>query len=476
MSTRILLVEDDKRYASRLKKNLEIEGYETVTAFSGEEAFDIFTREEGIDLVLSDIKMPGMSGLDLLQHINESRSGDDQEIPVVLLTSVDSVRVAVDAMKQGAADYITKDADRDEIVLRIEKVLSGAKVRAENRRLKKHIQISGEFGQFIAESQQLKAILDEIDSIADACAGVLIEGETGVGKELIARRIHEQSPRSDQAFIEVNCAAIPTDNLFQSEVFGHEKGAFTGASGRKRGKLELADEGILFLDEIGDMPLESQGKILRALETQEFERLGGNRKIKVDIAVIAATNKNLLDEVRAGRFRQDLLYRLDIIRLRIPPLRDRTDDIVPLAVYYFEDYAQKYRRPLPELTDDARRLLERYSWPGNVRELKNLVERIIIRNRNRTSVDEEMLQREGLRGDSGRTDGNTSLPDGGEECLSLEEIEKRAIVQALEKSDWVQAEAAKLLLISPDRIHSRIKKYGLSHPSWRTRKPSGQGV
>ncbi|RJP22656.1 MAG: sigma-54-dependent Fis family transcriptional regulator [Candidatus Omnitrophota bacterium] len=477
MNTKILLVEDDLRFASRLKKNLSLEGYEVHIAASGEDALDKLDQLSP-HLILSDIKMPGMNGLDLLGRLNELQKAEEKEIPVVLLTSVDSVRVAVDAMKAGAADYITKDADRDEIILRIDKVLAGAKVRAENKRLRRHIRDAGELGRFIAVDPKMKAILDEIDEVAGSGANVLIVGETGAGKELVARYLHRKSPRNGNPFIDINCAALPTDNLFQSEVFGHEKGAFTGATARKRGKLELADEGTLFLDEIGDMPLESQGKILRALETKEFERLGGSQKIQVDIAVLAATNKDLHAEVQAGCFRQDLLYRLDIIRLHIPPLRDRRQDIDPLLRHFFEEYAQKYRRPVPQITANARTILEHYAWPGNVRELKNLVERITIRNRECTVIDEAILKREGLymeeehnaddqTSGSGASPGNES-----DDPPSLEEIEKQAILTALQKADWVQSEAARLLKISPDRINTRIKKYKISHPSWRTYKPT----
>lgn len=472
MKERILLVEDDRRYAARMAKNLQLEGYDVVSAYSGEEALDVF-RNESVDLVLSDIKMPGMSGVDLLERINEIQSGDEHDVPVMILTSVDSVRVAVDAMKAGAADYITKDADRDEIVLRIEKVINGAKVRAENRNLRRQIQAAGAFGKLIAESPSMKAILDEIDAVADSGAGILIEGETGVGKEIIARRIHNCSPRAEKAFIDVNCAAIPTDNLFQSEVFGHEKGAFTGATGRKRGKLELADGGTLLLDEIGDMPLESQGKILRALETQEFERLGGNQKIHVEVAVIAATNKDLRREAQMGNFRQDLLYRLDIIRLRIPPLRERVEDILPLAKYFFTEYANKYHRAIPQITSQAAEVLTAYSWPGNVRELKNLAERITIRHRDCSSIDGDLLEREGL-GEQGIAPESTAVAGAAAELLPLEEIEKRAILTALARANWIQSDAAKILQISADRMHARIKKFGIHHPSWRAHRSSSE--
>ncbi|MBI1387254.1 MAG: response regulator [bacterium] len=465
MSASILLIEDDSRYAARIRKNLTLEGHEVDMAESGEDGLRM-AAERAYDLILSDIKLPGIDGVEFLRRIAAERTDEDHETPVVMLTSVDSVRVAVEAMKEGASDYITKDADRDEIILRIDKVLSGAKAKAAHRNLQRHIQDVYDSNAFVAESAPMKAMLDEIDSVADSGAGILIVGETGAGKEVIARYIHRRGPRANSTFIDVNCAALPSDNMFQSEVFGHEKGAFTGASARKRGKLELADGGTLFLDEIGDMPLESQGKILRALETREFERLGGSQKIRVDINVIAATNKDLNEEVKTGRFRQDLLYRLDIIRLTIPPLRERVEDIMPLARHFFDAYARKYNRTAPEIDGGARRLLEGYAWPGNVRELKNLVERVVIRNRDCRVVDETLLTREGLR-----LDDNGVEADGRAGSLSLEDMERDAIVRALEESNWVQSEAARLLKISPDRMHSRVRKYNIQHPSWRTHKP-----
>ncbi|MDP8245693.1 MAG: sigma-54 dependent transcriptional regulator [Candidatus Hinthialibacter antarcticus] len=463
MKARILVVEDDSRYSARIQKNLNLEGYETVSASCGEEALQALSEQQ-FDLVMSDIKMPGMDGVSLLKQIS-ARKDLGHEMPVIMLTSVDSVRVAVDAMREGASDYITKDADREEILLRIENVLDRAKMQEVNNSLRRHLHAAHDAGSLVAESDGMKAIRDEIHAVADAGACILIVGETGVGKEIVARYIHRCSPRAEAPFIDVNCAALPNDNLFQSEVFGHEKGAFTGASVRKRGKLELADTGTIFLDEIGDMPLESQGKILRAIETKEFERLGGSQKINVDIAIIAATNKDLNAEVQNGFFRQDLLFRLDVIRITIPPLRERQADILPLATRFLDEYARKYNRPSPSVSKEAIVLLEAYSWPGNVRELKNLIERIVIRNRDCKEIDKALVSREGLSADGAQTlRSNQDFP-------SLEEVEKKTILQALEQSNWVQSEAAKLLKISADRINSRIKKYNIQHSSWRSHKP-----
>ncbi len=462
MSETILIVEDDKRFAARLQKNLSIEGYEITSAESGEDALDLLKRQE-FDLVISDVKMPGMSGIDLLNRIKENYT-DDDDIPVIMLTSVNSVEVAVDSMKSGAVDFLTKDAGRDEIILRIEKALSDARVRDENSRLRSRLKEAEPVHDFIARDPKSKQVIQEIETVAETGAGVLITGETGVGKDLVARYIHNLSPRSQQSFVDVNCAALPTDNLFQSEVFGHEKGAFTGATERKRGKLELADQGTLFLDEIGDMPLESQGKILRALETQEFERVGGSRKIKVDINVIAATNKHLEREVEEGRFRQDLLFRLDVIRINIPPLRERPDDVLPLCNHFFAAYAGKYRRQVPSITNEAEAVLAQYAFPGNVRELKNLAERIIIRHRNCEVIDAGLLRQEGVN--ENKETQHPPAKDGGQ-MLPLEEMEKQYILQALEKTNWVQSDAAKLLGISADRMHNRVKKFQLSQATKR---------
>ncbi len=463
MKARILIVEDDERYSSRIQKNLQLEGYDTHAVHCGEDALQALTEQQ-FDLVMSDIKMPGMDGVSLLKQIS-SKEDLGHDLPVIMLTSVDSVRVAVDAMREGASDYITKDADKEEILLRIENVLERANIQEVNKGLRRHLHAAHDVEGLVAESEGMKAVRDEIHAVADAGACILIVGETGVGKEIVARYIHRFSPRAEAPFIDVNCAALPNDNLFQSEVFGHEKGAFTGASARKRGKLELADKGTLFLDEIGDMPIESQGKILRAIETKEFERLGGSQKISVDIAIVAATNKDLNEEVKNGLFRQDLFFRLDVIRIAIPSLRQRKADIFPLANRFLDEYTKKYNRPLPTISEDAIALLKKYSWPGNVRELKNLFERIVIRNRDCKLIDSLLLQREGLNLDSDRSSDLT------QDSLPLEDVEKQTILKALEQSNWVQSEAAKLLKISSDRIYSRIKKYGIQHSSWRSHRP-----
>ncbi|MFH1742735.1 MAG: sigma-54 dependent transcriptional regulator [bacterium] len=468
---KILVVEDDRRYGERLRRNLDLDGFTVHLASGGEEALGLL-RRDAFDLVLSDVKMPGLSGVDLLKKIKQDGEGIDCDVPFVLLTSVDSVQVAVECLKEGAADYITKDAGRDEIVLRVRKVLDGAQLHRENARLKQELVDRSEFGEIVAVSPQMSVVLTELREIAATEANLLLTGETGVGKELVARYIHRYSPRADKPFIDVNCAALPSDNMLQSEVFGHEKGAFTGAIARKRGRLELASGGILFLDEVGDMPPESQGKILRALDTQSFERLGGEKKISVDLCVIAATNKDLKSEVEQGRFRKDLFFRLDVIHVHIPPLRERPLDVAPLAEYYLAHYAERYRRPKPVLSDEAIQVLVQAEWSGNVRELKNMMERLIIRGVPSGTITALSLRREDLAFPTavdGAEDAGSPirLPSGG---VALDELERLAIIQALERCDWVQRDAAALLKISPDRMNARVKKFGLSHPSWRTHR------
>ena len=466
---RILVVEDDVRYGQRLCKNLTLAGHVASSVESGEAAL-AFLRRESVDLVLSDVVMPGISGLDLLSRIRNSEAdGADPDTPLILLTSVDRVDTAVQAMRAGAQDYITKESSRDAIVLRIERVMDAAGLRRRADALEHALESASPLETIIAESDEMKGVMRDIHEIAEADANVLIVGETGVGKELAARHLHRHGRRGKQAFIDVNCAALPTDNLFQSEVFGHEKGAFTGAVDRKRGKLELADGGVLFLDEIGDMPAESQGKILRALDTQAFERLGGDRKITVDLLVIAATNKDLRAEADAGRFRRDLLFRLDVLHVEVPPLRVRRTDIVPLVRHYLQRSAGRRGRTAPELTPDAADALVRYDWPGNVRELINVVERLLLRHRGEAPLSLDSVRREGVADGPGAdlpaSTGVVRIPAGG---ISLEELERQAILEALKRCDWVQSAAARLLKISPDRMNARVKKFGITHPSWRS--------
>jgi transcriptional regulator with GAF, ATPase, and Fis domain len=340
----------------------------------------------------------------------------------------------------------------------------------ENRLLRNQLAERDEFKEIIGESPQIRRIKEEISQIAPSDVTVLITGETGVGKELIARAIHRTSARAKGPFIDVNCAALPDDNLFQSEVFGHEKGAFTDATYQRKGKFELAHGGTLFMDEIAELSRESQAKILKALEQQTFTRLGGMKPISVNCRFIFATNKDLLAEVRAGRFREDLYYRVAVFLIHVPPLRERPSDIPLLAKFFADQFAHKYKKPPLLFEERAMALLREYSYPGNIRELRNIIERLAIRARGDviTRADVEQI---GLGSASSSSPSEVrpliELPAEG---LDLEEVEKQLVVAALERTGWNQKEAAALLRISVDRMHSRVKKFGLKHPSWRVHK------
>lgn len=463
LSGHILLVEDDERFSQRLKRNLELEDYQVTTALDGQQALSLLEKRS-FDLVLTDLKMPGMDGLDLLRTMKSGeRMGVDPEVPVLVLTSVKSINSAVQAMRLGAEDYVTKDCERDEILLRIRRAMDGRRMVTENQFLRERLQKQSEFGDIIAASVPMQSVLNEVDEVASTEATVLVTGETGVGKELISRAIHDHSPRREHPFIEVNCGALPNDNMFQSELFGHEKGAFTGADTMRKGRFELAHRGTLFLDEIGDLSQDSQRKLLRALELREFERLGGTKRIRVDVRFVLATNRNLKEMADQGSFRKDLFYRINVYHIHIPSLRERRDDIAPQAGYYLSFFADKYGRPAREFSPEALKALEQYDWQGNTRELRIVCERLAIRVAS-DRVELEHLALSGL--DEPMTTGErlVSLPGTG---ASLEEIEREAITQALERTDWVQKSAADLLQISVDRMNARVKKFGITHPSWK---------
>lgn len=467
----LLLVEDDKVFADRLKRNLEMADFKVVTAPEGQRAVTAM-QDQTFDLVVTDVRMPGMDGIEFIRKVKlEGVDGVDPDIPIVVLTSVGSVETAVEAMKLGASDYIAKEADRQEIVLRIRKVLEQSEIVHENRLLRDQLERRDEFRDLVGESEAMQRIKDEIQQIAPTTATVLITGETGVGKELVARAIHRTGPNAKGPFVDVNCAALPDDNMFQSEVFGHEKGAFTDALYTRKGRFELANRGTLFLDEIAELSRDSQGKILKALEQQMITRLGGTRPIHVECRYVFATNKHLLSEVEAGQFREDLYYRINVIPIQIPPLRERRADIPMLAKFFADQFARKYNKPEMFYEEGAMALLRDAHWPGNIRELRNVIERLVIRNRGdiitRAQVELVGLSQKGTTSGGGSAGRSLTIPDDG---LDLEQVERDLVVQALEKTGWNQKDAATLLNISVDRMNNRVKKYGLRHPSWRVHK------
>jgi len=461
--TNILLVEDDDRYRERMRRNLEREGYGVVTAADGKEALDRL-RREACDLVLTDIRMPGMGGVDLIRCVRGGEEPDvDRDTPLVVLSSVDDTRTVRDAMRDGGAeDYILKEEELDTVLMTIQRVLERRRIRMENVLLRRELAERSEFGEIVAVSAAMAQILQEVASLAPAQVTVLITGESGVGKELIARAIHAASPRAGQPFVDVSCPSLLGDNLSLSELFGHEKGAYTGATEQRKGRFETADGGTLFLDEIGDLPLETQAQLLRVIETGEIERIGGSRKIRVDVRLVCATNTNLLDEMREGRFRGDLYHRVNVAHIHIPPLRERRDDIPHLARYFLDTLSARHGRPGKELGPGVLEYLEAQPWPGNVRELRHAIEGLIFKVPGNTIKKEDFEAV--LAPAPAARDSVVTLPGGG---ASLDEINREAVVQALELAGWVQKDAAELLKITPDQMNARIRKYGLTHPSWK---------
>lgn len=464
---KILIIEDDIKFAERLEKNLELEGFEVDVAEGGKAGLEALKRKF-YDLAIVDIKMPDIDGMEVLRQIKSPEKAEfDADMPAVMLTSVNDVAIAVEAMRLGAADYITKESERREIILRLLRVLEQNRLLNENRLLRAQLERSSEFGEIIGQSEAIRRIKQEIIEIAGLNVPVLITGETGVGKELVARAIHRLSKAPDSPFIDLNCAALPEDNLFQSELFGHEKGAFTDAHTSRRGKFELANNGTLFFDEISELSPDSQAKILRVIESLEFTRIGGNRPIRVDCRLIFATNQDLKQLVTEGKFRQDLYYRLSVYPINIPPLRHHSEDIPLLVAYFSKFYCEKYNRRLINFSPAALAELKNYSWPGNVRELKNVVERLVIRS-HRAIIDIEEIKECGIQQPKNEVD-KTSIaipPEG----IIIDELEKELVLKALEKANWNQKEAARLLGISIDRMHNRIRKFGITHPSWRVHR------
>jgi DNA-binding NtrC family response regulator len=463
---KILLIEDDVSYAKSIIRNLTNGGFRMTHSTSVEDAVPLLAN--GLyNLVLTDIRLPGASGLEFLDQLARmSETGEIDPIPpVIVLTSVSSVATAVEAMQKGAADYLTKEASRDEIILRLDRVLEQHELVDENTRLKKSLDRFDEFQEIIGVSETITNLKEQIREIGPKDVPVLIQGETGVGKELVARALVKASPRSSGAFIEVNCAALPEENLFLSELFGHEKGAFTGAIQRKRGQFELADNGTLFLDEVGELGPLAQSRLLKAVESLEFTRLGAEKSMRVNCRLVFATNRNIAEEVRTGRFREDLYYRMNIFPIHVPPLRARTDDIPPLVRFFAARFAEKHSLRMPMFGDDTMNALKQNPWPGNIRELRNVVERLAIRFPDKP-VTPSVLKDLNLV-DQQRTGSSIVLPEGG---ISLEDVEINLVLQALQRTDWNQRKAADLLGISVDRMNARVKKFGLKHPSWRVHK------
>ncbi len=372
MSHRILIVEDEESLGASLRRVLMRDGYEVDVVYTGETALEFFS-ENIYDIVLTDIILPGMDGIELLKKLKKQKP--DQI--VIIMTAFASLETSIEALRAGAYDYVIKPLIHDEVKQIIRNALKQKALQSENIILKKQIEKIYDFSNILCESIQMRRIVDEVKKIADARSNILILGETGTGKELLARAVHFNSNRADRPFIPINCSAIP-ENLLESELFGYVKGAFTGATSSKKGLFEIADGGTIFLDEIGDLSMSLQAKLLRVIEDREIRPVGGTHSMKVDIRFICATNIDIEKAIREGRFREDLYYRINIITIKLPPLRERKEDIEPLVRFFIKRYSDEIGKKIVDIDDDALRLLQNYTWPGNVRELQNVIERAVL--------------------------------------------------------------------------------------------------
>jgi DNA-binding NtrC family response regulator len=452
---KILVVDDEHLIRWTLEQHLKKEGYEAITAESGEKALEILP-DVMPHLVLLDNQLPGMMGIDVLGKIKDA----DKDIIVIMITAHGLLETAVKAMKLGAFDYISKPFNLDEITLTIKKALETRSLREEVRILKEQQKSSLKAYNIIGKSAAIQGVLDMIRKIAQSDATtVLIQGESGTGKELVARAVHMGSSRADKPFMAINCAALP-ETLLESELLGHEKGAFTDAKVQKKGLLELADGGSVFLDEVGDMAYSMQAKLLRVLEDRTFKRVGGSKDISVDVRIISATNQDVKKLMNDGRFRKDLYYRLQVVPIYLPPLRERKEDILPLAKHFIEMFNTEFHKNVKEISEKAREFLVQYEWPGNVRELKNVIERAMILE------SEDILLLEHLpielvsssipvpKADSA----GLNIPMDG---MSLERVEEELVKQALAVAGGNQSKAADLLGVQRDAFRRRMKKFGL---------------
>lgn len=446
----VIVIDDEHRQRDILKTILDDEGYEVHTASSAEKGLALI-KALTPDVVITDLKMGGMSGMQLLEAIPD----DSLQPAVIMMTAYGTISSAVEAVKKGAFDYLAKPLEKDVIVLTVKKAAERARLLKENIRLQDEL-----FGKFkmdgiIGGSKKMREVIEIAKKVSPTTATVLIQGESGTGKELIARAIHYNSSRKTAPFVAVNCAAIP-DNLIESELFGYEPGAFTGAAHRKIGLFESANGGTLFLDEIGDLPLLTQTKILRVLQDKEIRRLGGKDSIKIDVRIIAATNKDIEKEVAQGRFREDLYYRLKVVTIELPPLRERKEDIDSFAGFFIERYNKEFGKRIKGMNETAKKALIDYHWPGNIRQLEFVIERaVLMSDTDIISVNDIKSE---LRLPHGKSILDIEIPDTG---ISFEELEKELIRQALLKSNNVAAKAARLLGMSYKTFWYRLEKFGI---------------
>ena len=458
---RVLVVDDDSRNRDLLVKILKKDGYDAWAADDGETAIQLM-GEESFEIILTDLVMPGVDGLELLEHV---RAHSPRTL-VIVVTGFGTVKTAVAAMRSGAYDYITKPFSIDEIRLVVSKALEHFRLSNENFYLKRQLKTKYKFDNIIGDSEAIQKVIRMIEMVAESDSTVLLQGESGTGKEVVARAIHYNSPRADNPLVTVNCGALP-ENLMESELFGYERGAFTGAMSAKPGRFELAEGGTIFLDEVGEMPPVLQVKLLRVLQEHTFERLGGTKTHKLNVRVVAATQQDLEKAVEEGRFREDIFYRLSVIPIPLPPLRGRTEDVPLLVEHFLEIFKKSRRKQIKRLDKGVMECLTRYRWPGNVRELENLIDRMVVLDRDGVIAMDDLPEKfrdKGLLPSVSLSAVNANSPGFSFET-AVTEFEKRLILNALEKTGWVKNKAAKLLNMKRTTLVEKIKKIQLERPS-----------
>lgn len=457
MKPRILVVDDEESIREFLDIMLRKEGYDVSCVEDGQKAIDIL-KKKSFDLVISDLQMPNVTGIELLKHCRDSYP----DVLFMMITAFGTAESAVEAMKMGAYDYITKPFKIDEVRINIANALRSRNLEVENRVLRKELQKEYSFQNLVGNSEAMHKIFDLIRKVSDAPTNVLVTGESGTGKEMVAKAIHFNSPLKDRPFVSVNCGAIP-ENLVESELFGHKKGSFTGAVADKEGLFEVADGGTLFLDEIGELPLNSQVRILRAIQEKTIRRVGGTEDIKVEVRIVAATNRDLEQMVQQGTFRQDLYYRLNVINIKTPSLRERRDDIPLLAAHFLQKYNERFGKAIQSISKEAMDLLRKYDFPGNVRELENIVERTVALESGATVLSESLPQF--VNTPSGRkmvsSDGIDITDEGIDLQKVLDQLEKELLVKAIHQANGVKKRAAKLLGITFRSMRYRVEKFNL---------------
>jgi len=458
---RVLVVDDAEGIRAYLANLLELKGFDVDTAEDGRRALALLEGGAAPDVVILDVMMPGIDGIETLRRIRDL----DPDLPVVMLTVVGKASTIVEAMQLGASDYLNKPFDESELEATLQKVLERKSLERERDRLARDLVPSGD--AVVWGSEPMREVRELLEQVADTDVTMLIQGESGVGKEIVARTAHELSPRAKKPFIKVNCAALPAE-LLESELFGYEKGAFTGAASRKQGKFEMAHQGTIFLDEIGEMSPALQAKLLQVLQDGEFTRLGGNREVKVDVRVMCATNRRLTEMVRQGSFREDLYFRLNVVAVEIPPLRERREEVPLLVESFLRRFSARYGRPTRELSDELREEIERYPFPGNVRELENLIKRVVVLGREEHILEELRSEKAGARPGEGlrelieeieETAGDVPLREVGRRVA--QEVEREAIDRVLQHTHWNRKQAARLLGVSYKTLLQKIRGCGL---------------